>query len=505
MLSDGYADAVTRERAHDDVAGDESRGDLVGAVAGGQPDEVALGVGHLPALGAEPGDEARAAGDNLGDAFEQLGFGVEARDGRVLRRSRHGEGYAGDAGRIEHLLVADRVADAQACESVRLREGAQDDDVRMPVEDALSETVDRIGRGDELGVCLVENDQDVGGDPLDEGRELAARDDRTGRVVGGANDDRASAIGDGIRHRIEVVTRVGGERDRDSGRSRDERQARVRLERPPRVDDLVVDGCRGEDQLMQDRHAAGGDVHLVGLDAVPRAEALAQPQRGGVGVTVDRRDVPHRLDHRRQRVEGVLVARQLERIGSRLLALAVRRERGDGGADAGKDRVGHEDESTSARGKRSGRVLLTITTPTWKTGRTMRFIIRVVVNAFALWVVTLIPALQVSIVAFPPGETLQLVLTLLAVAAIFALVNTIIGTVVKIVAFPLYILTLGLIGFVINGFLLWLTAWITSGFGWGLTVGHFWWGVVAALIISIINGIFGFILRPQAKKQRRRD
>ena len=133
----------------------------------------------------------------------------------------------------------------------------------------------------------------------------------------------------------------------------------------------------------------------------------------------------------------------------------------------------------------------------------MRFIIRVVVNAFALWVVTLIPALQVVVIAFPPGETLQLVLTLLAVAAIFALVNTIIGTVVKIVAFPLYIITFGLIGFLINGFLLWLTAWITSGFGWGLTVGDFWWGVVAALIISVINGLFGFILRPQNKNSRR--
>jgi putative membrane protein len=133
----------------------------------------------------------------------------------------------------------------------------------------------------------------------------------------------------------------------------------------------------------------------------------------------------------------------------------------------------------------------------------MRFIIRVVVNAFALWVVTLIPALQVVVTAFPPGETLQLVLTLLAVAVIFALVNTIIGTVVKIVAFPLYIITFGLIGFLINGFLLWLTAWITSGFGWGLTVGDFWWGVVAALIISVINGIFGFILRPQNKNSRR--
>lgn len=132
----------------------------------------------------------------------------------------------------------------------------------------------------------------------------------------------------------------------------------------------------------------------------------------------------------------------------------------------------------------------------------MRFIVRVVINAFAIWVVTLIPALQVSVTPFPPGETLQLVLTLLAIAAIFAVVNTVIGTIIKIVAFPLYILTLGLIGLVINGFLLWLTAWITGFFGWGLTVEHFWWGVVAAIIITIINAVFGAILRPQRKKSR---
>lgn len=130
----------------------------------------------------------------------------------------------------------------------------------------------------------------------------------------------------------------------------------------------------------------------------------------------------------------------------------------------------------------------------------MRFIVRVVVNAFAIWVVTLVPALQVSVTPFPPGETLQLVLTLLLVAAIFALVNTIIGTVLKILAFPLYILTLGLISLVINGFLLWLTAWVTSSFGFGLTVRDFWWGVVAALIIAIINGIFGILLRPQRQR-----
>ncbi|GAA5085067.1 phage holin family protein [Microbacterium yannicii] len=127
----------------------------------------------------------------------------------------------------------------------------------------------------------------------------------------------------------------------------------------------------------------------------------------------------------------------------------------------------------------------------------MGFLLRVVINAFAIWVVTLIPALQVFVVPFPPGDTLQTVLTLLIVAAIFALVNTIIGTVIKVLAFPLYILTLGLIGLLINAFLLWLTAWLTHWWNWGLRVEDFWWGVVAAVIITLINWVFGIILRPR--------
>lgn len=136
----------------------------------------------------------------------------------------------------------------------------------------------------------------------------------------------------------------------------------------------------------------------------------------------------------------------------------------------------------------------------WETDQIMRFIIRVVINAFALWVVSLIPALTVVITPYAAGEW-PLVLTLLAVAAIFALVNSIIGTIIKVVAFPIYILTLGLITIVVNGLLLWITAWITGFWGWGLTVGDFWWGVVAALLIAIINWIFGIILRPQRKKR----
>ncbi|MDQ1205094.1 MULTISPECIES: phage holin family protein [Microbacterium] len=129
----------------------------------------------------------------------------------------------------------------------------------------------------------------------------------------------------------------------------------------------------------------------------------------------------------------------------------------------------------------------------------MGFLIRVVVNAFSIWVVTLIPVLGVSVIAFPPGGTLEIVLSLLIVALVFALVNTIVGSVVKVIAFPLYVLTLGLFSLIVNGFLLWLTSWITEFWDWGLRVESFWWGVVAALVIAVINGIFGVILRPKRR------
>jgi putative membrane protein len=131
----------------------------------------------------------------------------------------------------------------------------------------------------------------------------------------------------------------------------------------------------------------------------------------------------------------------------------------------------------------------------------MRFLIRVVVNAFAIWVVTLIPALMTTVIAFPPGETIQLILTLLIVAVVFALVNSIIGTVIKVVAFPIYILTLGLISLLVNGLLLLITAWLTHWWNWGLRVEDLWHGILAALVISLINWIFGIILRPQLKKR----
>lgn len=132
----------------------------------------------------------------------------------------------------------------------------------------------------------------------------------------------------------------------------------------------------------------------------------------------------------------------------------------------------------------------------------MRFLVRVVVNAFAIWVVSLISALQVTITPFAPGGDLQVVLTLLAVAAVFAIVNAIVGTVIRIVAFPLFVLTLGLASLLLNGILLWVTSWVTGFWDWGLELGGFWSAVLAGILISVINWVFGIVLRPQRKKRR---
>ena len=125
----------------------------------------------------------------------------------------------------------------------------------------------------------------------------------------------------------------------------------------------------------------------------------------------------------------------------------------------------------------------------------MTLIVRLLINAVALWLTTLIVA-GVGVVPFEPGGTLEIVLTYLLVAVIFGLVNGIIGNYIRIVAFPLYILTLGLISLIVNGLLLLLAAWLSSLFGFGLVVDGFWWGVLGALVLGILNSLIGILLRP---------
>jgi putative membrane protein len=129
-----------------------------------------------------------------------------------------------------------------------------------------------------------------------------------------------------------------------------------------------------------------------------------------------------------------------------------------------------------------------------------RFLVSLVANAIALWLTTLI----VSGVKLDPfqDDSLGTILSYLFVALIFGVVNGIVGTAIRIVAFPLYILTLGLLSLVVNALLLLLAEWLSQLFGFGLVIENFWWAMLGALVLAILSAIIGSILRPLAGRDK---
>lgn len=117
-------------------------------------------------------------------------------------------------------------------------------------------------------------------------------------------------------------------------------------------------------------------------------------------------------------------------------------------------------------------------------------LIRLLANAIALGVaIWLVGGLTLG------GDSgWQRVLTLVIVAAIFGVINAIIKPIVKLVALPLFILTLGLITFVINALMLWLTSWVAGLLGVDFHVAGFWPALLGALIISIVSWLVNVIL-----------
>lgn len=122
----------------------------------------------------------------------------------------------------------------------------------------------------------------------------------------------------------------------------------------------------------------------------------------------------------------------------------------------------------------------------------MRFLLKTVVTAVALWLTTLlISGVSVETAGDSAGET---ILTFLIIGLIFGLVNAIIKPIVKFFTFPLVVLTLGLFMVVINALMLMLTSWITQHTDFGLHVDGFWWAVGGSLIISLFNFVISSVV-----------
>ena len=121
----------------------------------------------------------------------------------------------------------------------------------------------------------------------------------------------------------------------------------------------------------------------------------------------------------------------------------------------------------------------------------MGFLIRLIVNAIAIW----LTAFFLAGVTLTEGETpLEQVLVVGVVALVFTLVNAIVKPVVKLLTLPLTILTLGLFTLVVNALMVMLTSWITGFADWGMAVDGFWWALGAGLVISIVTGLLNLFL-----------
>jgi putative membrane protein len=121
------------------------------------------------------------------------------------------------------------------------------------------------------------------------------------------------------------------------------------------------------------------------------------------------------------------------------------------------------------------------------------FAIKVVVNALAIWVATLV----VTGISVGDGndDTLARVVTYLVIGLIFGLVNAVIKPIVKLIALPLYILTLGLFTFVVNAFMLQITSWIAEVTPLTFAIDEFFWtAILGAVVVTLVSMVLHLLL-----------
>jgi putative membrane protein len=131
----------------------------------------------------------------------------------------------------------------------------------------------------------------------------------------------------------------------------------------------------------------------------------------------------------------------------------------------------------------------------------VELIVKILVNAAALFVaVKILPS---NLLSFNWGNDWW---KLLAVALVFALVNSYIKPIVKALSMPIGLLTLGLVGFVINAAMLLLVALASDTLKLGFKLGTFpptlnsdaiIGALVAAVIISVVSTVVSVALTPR--------
>ena len=127
----------------------------------------------------------------------------------------------------------------------------------------------------------------------------------------------------------------------------------------------------------------------------------------------------------------------------------------------------------------------------------MGMLIRVVINAIALWITALVvPGIDVG-----GGNAGHTVLTVLVVAVIFGVVNAILKPIIKVVGCVFYLLTLGLIALVVNALLFLLTDWIAEQFDLPFSIDGFWPAFWGAIVVAVVSWVLSMVV-PEPRGDR---
>jgi putative membrane protein len=118
-----------------------------------------------------------------------------------------------------------------------------------------------------------------------------------------------------------------------------------------------------------------------------------------------------------------------------------------------------------------------------------RFIVRLllhwILSAIAVWIVAnVVPGISVS------GPQAALI-----AALAIGLINATLGLLLKILTFPLTILTLGLFWFVINALMLELAASLVKGF----YIRNFIAALIGAVMLSLVSSVLQWLVMPSRK------
>jgi putative membrane protein len=120
----------------------------------------------------------------------------------------------------------------------------------------------------------------------------------------------------------------------------------------------------------------------------------------------------------------------------------------------------------------------------------MKILIGIIASAAALGVAAwVVPGIVVS--GHSDASKAE---TLLAVAVIFGVLNTVLKPLIKTVGCAFYVLTLGLAALVVNGLLLWLASYVAGQLKLPFHVTGFVAAVEGALIVGVVTWVLHLVL-----------